>query len=59
MAEGEEPVAFIARELSFGHDTPRFAGHVESEVPTPHLMEQGPGWNDVSRSAFQAWARLR
>lgn len=55
MAEDEEPVAFIARELWLAHDAPRYAGHVESEVPIPHLMEEGPGWNHVEDAI--GWAR--
>lgn len=55
MLEREEPVAFIARELS--PVWPRYSGHVESEVPQPHLIEDGPGWNQVDAGILWGTAR--
>jgi HEAT repeat protein len=58
VAEDEEPVAFVARVLNLLiPDEPRYRGHVESELPTPHLIEDGPGWNDVEEAI--SWARER
>ena len=36
---------------------PPFSGHWEAEEPTPHLVEEGPGWEDPEEAI--AWGRER
>jgi len=42
VREAEFPIAFIARDLHRNPYSPRYYGHVESETPEPHMIEEGP-----------------
>jgi hypothetical protein len=57
VGETEKPVAFIGRVPWLSPESPRFGGHIESETPTPHMIEEGPGWDDVEEAI--AWGRAR
>jgi hypothetical protein len=36
---------------------PEYVGHWEHEEPSPHMVEEGPGWDDIDEAI--AWGRAR